>query len=88
MSSSELMSPKAPIANRALPASPADAVPNAIYINGLPSDCTEVRYVFVSFTFYSSYYACTNSKSRKRIFCKGTCIFKLVVDLPHMHVFI
>jgi len=38
-------------ANEMVPSSPADTVPNAIYVNGLPSDCTEadIREVFGQF---------------------------------------
>jgi hypothetical protein len=40
-----------PAASPAPPGSPADTVPNAIYVNGLPSDCTEadIREVFGQF---------------------------------------
>jgi len=49
MAGSEL-SPSSP-ASRAPGGSPADTVPNAIYVNGLPSDCTEadLREVFGQF---------------------------------------
>jgi len=51
LSGSDLVSPSSPASRAMPPGSPADTVPNAIYVNGLPNDCTEadLREVFGQF---------------------------------------